>query len=152
MVDIRPVRREDYESIAKELYENIRFADQLEMVQLHRDSWQYVLDSMLSSDILYQARDEAGRLLCLTGTAPIDGDLYSCVWCLGTKELSRHKRDFVAYGKILMKEFLACRHALKNYIGIENKEALTWIKHMGAEFMDPIKLGDGVFIPFAIRG
>lgn len=81
MVDIRPVRKEDYESIAKELYENIRFADQLEMVQLHRNSWQYVLDSMLSSDILYQARDEAGRLLCLTGTAPIDGDLYSCVWC-----------------------------------------------------------------------
>lgn len=152
MVDIRPVRKEDYEAIAKELYDNLRLADKLEMVQLHKDNWEYPYYSMLYSDVLYQARDKDGNLLCVTGAAAIECDTGYCVWCLGTKELSRHKRDFVRYGRFIMKEYLTRCGELKNFIGVENEEALTWVKHFGAELKKPIKLGDGMFVPFVIRG
>lgn len=152
MVDIRPVRSEDMKAIAEELYNNLRLADKVEMVQLHKDNLEYVYDSMLFSDKLYQARDKAGNLLCVTGVAGIECDTGYCVWCLGTKELSRHKRDFVRYGRKLMNEYISRCHELKNFIGVENEEALTFIKHMGAELLEPVKLGDGMFVPFVIRG
>ena len=107
---------------------------------------------MLFSDILYQARDKAGNLLCVTGVAAIECDTGYCVWCLGTKALSRHKRDFVRYGRLIMKEYLTRCGELKNFIGVENEEALTWVKHFGAELKKTIKLGDGMFVPFVIRG
>lgn len=81
VVDIRPVRKEDYEAIAKELYDNLRLADKLEMVQLHKDNWEYPYYSMLYSDVLYQARDKTGKLLCATGIAAIECDSGYCVWC-----------------------------------------------------------------------
>lgn len=152
MVDIRPVRSEDMKTIAEELYNNLRLADKVEMVQLHKDNLEYVYNSMLFSDILYQARDKAGNLLCVTGVAAIECDTGYCVWCLGTKALSRHKRDFVRYGRLIMKEYLTRCGELKNFIGVENEEALTWVKHFGAEFKKTIKLGDGMFVPFVIRG
>lgn len=152
VVDIRPVRKEDYEAVAKELYDNLRLADKLEMVQLHKDTWEYPYYSMLYSDVLYQARDKDGNLLCVTGAAAIECDTGYCVWCLGTKELSRHKREMVRYGRKLMDEYLSRCHELKNFIGVENEEALTFIKHMGAELQEPVKLGDGMFVPFVIRG
>ena len=152
MVDIRPVRSEDMKTIAEELYNNLRLADKVEMVQLHKDNLEYVYNSMLFSDILYQARDKAGNLLCVTGVAAIECDTGYCVWGLGTKALSRHKRDFVRYGRLIMKEYLTRCGELKNFIGVENEEALTWVKHFGAEFKKTIKLGDGMFVPFVIRG
>lgn len=71
---------------------------------------------------------------------------------LGAKELSRHKREMVRYGRKIMDEYLSRGHELKNFIGVENEEALTFIKHMGAELLEPVKLGDGMFVPFVIRG
>lgn len=51
-----------------------------------------------------------------------------------------------------MNEYISRCHELKNFIGVENEEALTFIKHMGAELLEPVKLGDGMFVPFVIRG
>lgn len=151
MVNIREVSKEQYKRIAKELYENIRLADKLEARHLGCDNWEYVYNSMCSSDILYQVTDSSGTLLGITGTAPISGNTGYCVWFLGTKKLKRHKRDFATTGKALVKEYLFRKGELKNFISIENKEALTFIKHVGAILLEPVKMGDGVFIPFVIK-
>ena len=148
MVNIKNVPKEQYKRIAKELYEDMRLADKLEARHLDCDNWEYVYSSMCSSDILYQVRDTMGNLLGVTGTAPINGDSGCCVWFLGTKKLALHKRDFATTGKALVKEYLFRKGELKNFISIENQEALTFIKHVGAILLEPIKMGDGVFIPF----
>lgn len=80
MVNVTGVPKEQYEEIAKEVYENMRLADKVEARHLGRDCWEYVYDSMCSSDILYQVTDEEGNVLGVTGTAPISGDTGSCVW------------------------------------------------------------------------
>lgn len=151
MVDIRPIPKDEYQKIAQELWDNLRLADKLEAVQLHKDTWAYAYDSMLDSDALYQARTRDGKLLCVFGTAEILEDTGHCVWCLGTKELTHYKRDMVFLGKIMIHEFLFRFGELKNFIGIENTRALTFITHMGAQLLEPVKMGDGLFVPFVIR-
>lgn len=151
MVNVSGVPKERYKEIAKDVYENLRLADKLEARHLGCDRWEYVYDSMRSSDILYQVIDDSGNILGVTGTAPISGDSGFCVWFLGTKKLACHKRDFATTGKALVKEYLFRKGELKNFISVENHEALTFIKHNGATLLDPVKLGDGLFVPFVIK-
>lgn len=151
MVNVSGVPKERYKEIAKDVYENLRLADKLEARHLGCDRWEYVYDSMRSSDILYQVTDDAGNILGVTGTAPISGDSGFCVWFLGTKKLACHKRDFATTGKALVKEYLFRKGELKNFISVENHEALTFIKHNGATLLDLVKLGDGLFVPFVIK-
>ena len=151
MVNVSTIPEEQYKVIAHEVYDNMRLADKLEAAHLHSDKWEYVYESMRSSDILYHVTDKEGNTLGVTGTAPISGDSGFCVWFLGTKRLARHKRDFATTGKALVKEFLFRKGELKNFISIENHEALTFIKHVGAILLDPVKMGDGTFIPFVIK-
>ena len=151
MVNVTGVPKEQYEEIAKEVYENMRLADKVEARHLGRDCWEYVYDSMCSSDILYQVTDEEGNVLGVTGTAPISCDTGSCVWFLGTKSLAHHKRDFVTTGKTLLQEYLFRKGELKNFIGWENVQAQTFIIHAGAKILPPVKMGDGLFVPFVIK-
>lgn len=79
MVKISTIPKEKYKAIAHEVYDNLRLADKLEAAHLNSDCWEYVYDSMRSSDILYLVSDEEGNALGVTGTAPIAGDSGFCV-------------------------------------------------------------------------
>lgn len=153
MAKITTIDPKDYEAIAQELYDNIRLADQLEMRELGEDCPGYIIDSMEVSDILYQARTNDGKLLCVMGTSPSPKlpEGYHVVWCLGTKELSRHKREFVVQGHAVLKEFLFRKGTLFNIISVNNTEAITWIKHQGAHFYGEVKVRKGIFKPFFIE-
>lgn len=153
MAKITVIDKPDFKKVAEELYENIRLADKLEMIDLCEDCSGYVLDSMEMSDLLYQARTEDGKLLCVMGTAPSPKlpEGYHVVWCLGTKELSKHKREFVVLGRAILKEFLFRKGTLFNIISVKNTEAITWIKHQGAHFYGEVKVRNGVFKPFFIE-
>lgn len=151
MVNINTIPKEQYKVIAHDVYDNLRLADKLEAAHLNCDCWEYVYDSMRSSDILYHITDEQGNTLAVTGTAPINGESGFCVWFLGTKKTAHHKRDFATTGKALLQEYLLRKGELKNFISVENHEALTFIKHCGARFLEPVKMGDGLFVPFIIK-
>lgn len=94
-------------------------------------------------------------LLAVTGVSEEfnypDGDKATCVWCLGTEDLDHHRRDFVRYAPSILSYFTAKYGRLGNFINKENKAALLWIRRMGATFKDPVRIVNGIFLPFVIE-
>lgn len=143
--------------IAEELYRTIRTADKEEMFLLDKDSSSYIYRSMESSDICYEVRNQSNKLLCVLGVTSMTAkalDNAHCVWMLGSKWLTDYRREIIVIGRSIIKRLLSRYGSLCNMISKENKPALTWIKHMGAEFKAEHRVGhkDGIFIPFVIKG
>lgn len=70
-------------------------------------------------------------------------------WLLGTDKLTESTRLFVQFSKLLLKNMSKGYSRLENYISVENKSTMRWLKFLGFEFGEQIKSVTGVmFIKF----
>lgn len=153
-IRIRALRPSEYRETAQRLYYNMRKQDHDEAALLGADNLPYVLVSITLSREVYGAW-KGDVLLAVLGVTEqfhfLDGTVARCVWCLGTEDLDRNHRAFVKYGPPIL-NYLASKYGrLGNFISAGNKKALLWIRRMGAMLLDPVEMGEGVFIPFVIE-
>lgn len=153
-IRIRALRPSEYIETAKRLFYNLREADAREADLLGMKCLAYVFASILHSKEVYGVW-KGHVLLAVTGVSEEfnypDCDKATCVWCLGTEDLDHHRRDFVRYAPSILSYFTAKYGRLGNFINKENKAALLWIRRMGATFKDPVRIVNGIFLPFVIE-
>ncbi len=65
-------------------------------------------------------------------------------WLLGTDDLIEDKKLFFKVSKIVLKNMSIGYKYLENYVSIENKASLMWLKHLGFIIGEDIKGITGV--------
>ncbi len=65
-------------------------------------------------------------------------------WLLGTRKLTDSKKLFLLYSKIILKNMSEGYDRLENYISVENKPTMRWLRYLGFEIGEEIKSVTGV--------
>lgn len=126
---------------------NMRPEDKEEITVRGRDPYREVYESIKISKEAFVA--VAGTsVLCAFGIAPAEEGM--AIWMVATKNIEHHRKKLVKYGMKYIRE-KAEHYVLYNYIGINNTKALRYIRHAGATFGMPERIGNGMFIKFEIR-
>ena len=145
MIEIKESKFEDCLLVSK----NIRNIDIKEVKSAHGVEIQEALcTSFVRSTECYTVFKN-NLQICMFGVSS-----GGCVWLLGTNELKCCAKEFVILGKEYISKFLDRCNLLHNYVSIDNKDSIKWLKLMGATFSDPIKYGmhQDLFLKFEIRG
>ena len=132
---------------------NIRDADKKEAYAIGlRDIENAVSDTVHGAYISLVARDSEGRILCVFGvSSSIHKEYGRGIWLLGTNILNGYHKEFVYYSKIIIKELLKNNGRLYNYISVDNKMSVRWLKKLGAKFSAPVKINGNDFMLFIIE-
>lgn len=70
-------------------------------------------------------------------------------WLLGTDMLTDSTRLFIQFSRLILKNMSEGYSRLENYISVENKPTIRWLKFLGFEFGEQIESVTGVkFIKF----
>jgi len=95
-----------------------------------------------------------GKLVALMGIVPVGlltGE--GCPWMLGTEELKKHGKIFVAFSKPTMISAAKPYTTLRNYVDVRNKQSIRWLKWLGFTIKSPVIYGpySKPFYPFEMR-
>lgn len=137
------------EPLSAELTDNMRKEDEEEQRAFGLDPFIAVKLSAELSKECYAAR--AGKtLLMLFGITETEEDVF--IWALGTEAVKEHKKALVACGLDYIRDALKKYGRVCNYISLENKPALRFIKRAGAKFGEVNSLEDGTeFVRFDLE-
>lgn len=131
--DILPIavnmRKED----AKEVWDSNRYTPYkalLKGLNSRGDAWTIVV-SGVPIGMVGVAR---GTLLCSKGTP----------WLLGTDALIDDKKLFLRISRVVLKNLSEGFSSLENYVSIENKCSLRWLRSLGFTIGEDIKSITGV--------
>lgn len=70
------------------------------------------------------------------------------IWLLGTKNIEKNKTEFLRKSKKYIEFFKSKFDILENYIDVNNKKYIKWLKWLGFNFGRPFKYKNGQFIYF----
>ena len=73
------------------------------------------------------------------------------VWALGTDDINSMKKTFVKSSFKWRDYFLCSYMSLYNWVDVDNKKAIQWLKFIGAKFSNPEQRGTGTFMRFDIN-
>lgn len=122
--------------------ENMRTADQIEVMASHgMTPIEAVLNSQELSDYCSVAtyNDRPCALFGLVVRDLLTGT--GCPWLLGTNDIDLCKRDFIKHTRSGVSEMLEICPRLENYVHVENRKSVRWLKTMGFQFDNPLPLG-----------
>ncbi len=95
-----------------------------------------------------------GYPIAMFGIVPVRGreDL-AIIWLLGTPDIAKVKKSFVALTREVLKHFLTLYPCLFNFVDARYVKAVRWLSVCGATFGAPQPFGaEGLpFIPFVVR-
>ena len=105
-----------------------------------------IIESVLASEECFIAYGNVP--LCIYGVAiTAEG---TAIWALASKDVDKYHKELVRTGMAYIREKKEQFQTLYNYISLDNKKALNYIKHAGAVFGRTIKIGNTKFIKFEI--
>ncbi|MBQ8809469.1 MAG: DUF2833 domain-containing protein [Bacteroidales bacterium] len=138
----------------REIAGKLRRMDRFELKAVGcRDAEQGIRQSIAGSMIVMYMADKNERPVCIFG---ISSEVYEqgrVIWCLGTDDIDRHKKEFVKHSREILRWWTAQYGQLFNYVSVQNIKALAWLKRMGAEFHRPFLMNEtDIFRMFTIRG
>lgn len=146
---INPKDTQQAANLARALTNNIREDDKKEIEDAGLKILPSVYDSIISSTIVYKA-EQGNTLLCLFGVREEKED--AVIWALGTQDLIKHKRTIVTAGLDFVRECKQKYRWLYNFISLDNKRALRFIRKAGAVLCSPTIINGNPFFKFLIKG
>lgn len=145
-------------ALIRDLEKNIRDIDRREIEGLGFSTRQGVEISIYETCPVYVARTaEGGRLIACWGLQVLEfkgkeKTTYSyIIWALGTDELTHHKKDFIKESTALINRWVELYGTLENTVATFNKNAIRWLKWLGAEFSEPHKINGTEYVNFKIK-
>ena len=105
-----------------------------------------IIESVLASEECFIAYGNVP--LCIYGVAITNEGI--AIWALASEDVDKYHKELVRTGMAYIHEKKGQYETLYNYISLENKKALNYIKHAGAKFGRTIKIGNTKFIKFEI--
>lgn len=130
------------EALAANMAAHMRKADRDELAAMDIAPYEAAMGSLKTSTEKYAAIAEDGTLLCLFGVRirHENGAKYGIIWALGTEALQRHNKALYGAGMDYIREKKTDCRTLCNYITVNNKKALRFIKKAGASFDQPFQI------------
>ena len=114
----------------KELADNIRYADRLEIYRMSGVEPEPCLRRALRISDWVQTGKINGELVCLFGVAGVSQGVGS-PWMLGTDLIEHHGKTFLRESKDVISKMLGDYQHLVNFVDIENKTAIRWLEWLG---------------------
>lgn len=142
----------DVEKLAEAMAYSLHPDDYNEMQELGVEPFPYILHTLLSSQIAYAVYSQSHEVLNIMGLSAYHDYNGTPVWSLKAKEQKDYKREFIIFGRETIKDFLDIEPKLYNFISINNKSSLRFIKSCGAVFLDDVTYGarGKTFRPFIL--
>lgn len=121
--------------------ERLREADRQEVIALGADPAFAVRCSTLFSDEAYTGLIDGEPSMIFGVGQPILGDTAS-VWALGTDNCSRHPREMLKFGKLLVQDFLTRYPRMENWCDARYEAAIRWLRKIGFTVSEPVPYGE----------
>ena len=76
-----------------------------------------------------------------------------CPWLLGTDDIDLCKKDFIKHTRTGVQEMLSICSRLENYVHVDNRKSVRWLKAMGFKFGNPERIGkhQELFVKFSLE-
>lgn len=129
---VRKTQKSDLQTVAKKL----RTQDRAELAKKGRAPLEALTDGYRASPFCYTLEIE-GQAEAMFGLVP-DGLLgkTACVWYLGGPGIERHKKEFYKLSRLWVHCFLGLYPLLYNETDAGYAQAVNWLRHLGAQFID----------------
>ena len=146
-------RKSEYSDVL-ELIDNLREEDVRELELLNTNPETALINSFFHSEycftVLYKDKPiaifGAGRKV-FNNT----GDKIASIWFLGSKDIERHKIEFLRKSKKYLKFFQSKFDILENYVDKRNIKYIKWLKWLGFKFDKTINVSGGSLEHFYLK-
>lgn len=139
---------------ALKLSKVLRPADRAEIAALgHSDAYKAMCQG-ISRSTQAKAVYIQGEIAIIFGLSPVSAlGGVALVWALASPLVEKHLRPMLVLGAVVLTAMLELFPVLRNVVDARNTRAIRWLRHMGAEFFEPVQVPpEGfTFIPFTIR-
>lgn len=129
------------EDFTDEFIKNIRLADYEEITSFTNDVKQELKESIENSLMAYIVQGESGEPLAMFGITHIEDMEGFMIWCVGTNYLIKYRREFIIMSRCIIETWRKKYRLLYNCVSAENKQAITWLKHLNAVFSEKFTIG-----------
>lgn len=128
----------DIETIAP----NMREADVNEIWASHHGTPRMALHNGIMHSLIPMTIELDGEAVGMFGICPqaLLGN-QAVLWLLGTPKIEHIKVRFIKNSRKFIDMFLTFYPFLSNFVHVENKRSIAWLKWLGASFDEPIKYG-----------
>lgn len=129
--------------------EKMRPIDKLEVGAFgYSDSLEALKASMKNSHISLVVKGETP--LCVLGLSSGQEEYGRAVWLLATEDMEGYRKEFLKYSYLILSYWVQEFGALYNYVAVENKKSIRWLKWLGASLSEPFFIGGCEFRRFIL--
>lgn len=102
-----------------------------------------MVDGLLMSDlsVIVMVNDQPCAMLGMVTQSILTGT--GVVWMLGTDESMNHRKLFLELSPPVINEMLNACPSLFNYVHVDNKKSIRWLKWLGFTIDEPSPYGVG---------
>lgn len=120
----------------------MRDADRREVMASHGHTPEAAINYAVNSSSFTAVGVIAGDICCVFGVAShsILGGKGS-PWLLGTDGIVKHYRSFLPYSRLVVADMTKVCPVLENYVHVENKVSINWLRWLGFSFDPPAPYG-----------
>lgn len=137
--------QEDIQYIAS----NLRTVDQFEVQAFGYDDYlEAIKVSIANAKVCFVVKGECP--ICVFGLSNLELNKNNAVWLLAAKDIKRYKKEFLKYSYLIINYWFNEFGAMYNYISVENKDSIRWLKWLGASFSEPFLIGGYEFKEFIL--
>ncbi len=96
--------------------------------------------------------DVNDKIVCIYGVTDC-GNKVGVIWFLATDEFDKHKKELGIRCKKIFKMLIKDYEYIFNYIHVEHKKAIKWVKWLGCTILapEPIGIKGDMFCKFEVR-
>ena len=119
---------------------NMRAADVAELAACGTTPGLALSKGLAMSDECVTVVNQDGEILVIYGVAPgcrLTG--LGRPWLLGTDAALKHARDFITMPKKVIPAMLTIYPRLENYVHVENRVSVRWLKLLGFKMDEPVE-------------
>lgn len=124
------------------LVENVREDDLIEVKAMSGKTIRECLEETAQIETNAWVWEYDGKVMCIFGVNPVDGTgNIGVIWMLATKFFDDKFMIFASACKPVLEDLLKPFRYVFNYVYVENKKSIRWLKWLGFTFKEATPIG-----------